>query len=165
MKTNFFPTSFATALTTIIIGAATFVISEPVLANKGLIRRQNATPLITRSTVNNNDEFIIEFSASKLPIKDLAIILPQQMTSLENVNITDNSGQTIKAEIQKNKDQVLITFSEPVEPGNALKVRFTDMDTQSIMGHTLIYKLSIQKEGLLQRIPIGSARIDVPAAS
>ena len=165
MKTNFFPTSFATALTTIIIGAATFVISEPVLANKGLISRQNATPLITRSTVNNNDEFIIEFSASKLPIKDLAIILPQQMNELGNMSIKGNSGQDIKAEIQNDKDQVLIKFSEPIEPGNALKIRFTDINTQLTTGETLLYKLSVQQEGLLQRIPVGTARIDVPDAS
>ena len=165
MKNIFSTSKIYTAFTALLITATTVVISESVLANKALINRQITTPIITRSTVSNDDEFLIEISSGTLPFKDLAIILPRQMNSLENVNITDNSGQTIKAEIQKNKDQVLITFSEPVEPGNALKVRFTDMDTQSIMGHTLIYKLSIQKEGLLQRIPIGSARIDVPDAS
>ncbi|MEM7715116.1 MAG: hypothetical protein AAF349_16310 [Cyanobacteria bacterium P01_A01_bin.68] len=165
MKNTFCNSKFATAFTTLLIAANTFIISEPVLANKALINRQITSPLITRSTVNNDDEFIIELGAGTLPVKDLAVILPQQMTSLGNVSIKDNSGENVKAEIQKDKDQVLITFSEPVEPGNALKIRLTDINTQSIMGETLLYQLSVQQEGLLQRVPIGTARIDVPDAS
>jgi len=100
-----------------------------------------------------------------LPIKDLAIILPPQMTSLDNLSIKDNSGQDIKAEIQNNEGQFLITFPESVEPGNTLKIGFTDIYNQSTMGETLLYKLSVQQEGLVQIIPIGTAIIDVPDAS
>ncbi|BAY82576.1 hypothetical protein NIES267_20580 [Calothrix parasitica NIES-267] len=155
---------FIATLTTLLIANTYFVNSESVLANKVLINRQITTPIITRSVADDND-FRIELTAGTLPIKDLAIILPQQMTSLENIRIKNNSGQDIKAEIQKNKDQVLVTFSEPVEPGNTLKIRFTEIDTESIKGDTLLYQLSVQQEGLLQRIPIGTARIDVPDAS
>lgn len=159
MKKQFFAT-----LTTLLIASTYFVNNQSVLANKALINRQITTPIITRSVANDN-RFVIELSAGTLPIKDLAIILPQQMNELGKMSITDNSGQDIKAEIQNDKDQVLITFSEPIEPGNALKIRFTDINTQLTTGETLLYKLSVQQEGLLQRIPIGTARIDVPDAS
>ena len=165
MKNIFSTSKISTAFTALLITATTVVISESVLANKALINRQITTPIITRSTVSNDDEFLIEISSGTLPFKDLAIILPRQMNSLENVIITDNSGQDIKAEIQNNKNQVLISFSEAVKPGNGLRIRITDINTQSIMGETLLYQLSVQQEGLLQRVPIGTARIDVPDAS
>lgn len=159
MKKHFFAT-----FTTLLIASTYFVNTESVLANKALINRQITTPIVTRSVADDN-EFLIELSAGTLPIQDLAIILPQQMNELGNMSIKGNSGQDIKAEIQNDKDQVLIKFSEPIEPGNALKIRFTDINTQLTTGETLLYKLSVQQEGLLQRIPIGTARIDVPDAS
>lgn len=148
MKKYFFAT-----FTTLLIASSYFINNESVLANKALINRQITTPIITRSVADDN-EFLIELSASTLPIKDLAIILPQQMNELGNMSITDKSGQDIKAEIQNNQDQVLITFSEPVEAGNSLKIRFTDINTRLIMGEIVLYKLSVHQEGLLQRIPI-----------
>ncbi|MEO1373779.1 MAG: hypothetical protein AAFW70_05540 [Cyanobacteria bacterium J06635_10] len=160
MKNNL----LATAFSTLLIASSTFVISEEVLANKTLISRTITTPSITISTVSD-ENFIIELSPSSLFIKDLEITLPQQISYLEGISITDESGQEVKADIQKNKDKVLITFSESIKPGNTLKVEFADVDTQSTMGETLFYKLSVQKEGLLQRIPIGTARFDVPDAS
>ncbi|MEL6459055.1 MAG: DUF2808 domain-containing protein [Cyanobacteria bacterium J06621_15] len=159
MKKQFFAT-----FTTLLIASTYFVNAESVLANKALINRQITTPIITRSVADDN-EFLIELSAGTLPIQDLAIILPQQTNELGNMSIKGNSGQDIKAEIQNDKDQVLITFSEPIKPGNALKIRFTDINTKLIMGETLLYQLSVQQEGLQQRIPIGTARIDVPDAS
>ena len=159
MKKHFFAT-----FTTLLIASTYFVNTESVLANKALINRQITTPIVTRSVADDN-EFLIELSAGTLPIQDLAIILPQQMNELGNMSIKGNSGQDIKAEIQNDKDQVLIKFSEPIEPGNALKIRFTDIYTQLTTGETLLYKLSVQQEGLLQRIPVGTARIDVPDAS
>ena len=164
MKINFLSTTFATTITTLFIASTSFIIPQEVLANKALVNRQLTTPVITRSTTNYED-FIIEFSAGTLPIKDLEIILPQQITSLEDVMITDNSGKQIEAELTKNEDQVLITFSELVQPGNALRITFADAYTQSIMGETLLYRLNVQQEGLQQRIPIGTARIEVPDAS
>ena len=159
MNKHFFAT-----FTTLFIASTYFVNTESVLANKALINRQITTPIVTRSVADDN-EFLIELSAGTLPIQDLAIILPQQMNELGNMSIKGNSGQDIKAEIQNDKDQVLIKFSEPIEPGNALKIRFTDINTQLTTGETLLYKLSVQQEGLLQRIPVGTARIDVPDAS
>ena len=160
MKFNLVPTIFSSLL----IATSNFVIPEAVLANKALINRTIITPVITRSTVIN-DRFIIELSPSTQSIKDLEFTLPPQMTDLEGISVTDKSGQEIKAEIQKNQNSVLISFTEPVEPETALRIKFTDIDTQSLMGQILLYRLSIQQEGLLQRIPVGTARFYVPDAS
>ena len=75
MKINFLSTTFATTITTLFIASTSFIIPQEVLANKALVNRQLTTPVITRSTTNYED-FIIEFSAGTLPIKDLEIILP-----------------------------------------------------------------------------------------
>ena len=154
----------ATAFSTLLIASSTFVIPEGVLAKKTLISRKITTPSIIKSTVID-DDFVIKLSSSSLAIKDLEITLPQQMNYLEDISITDKSGEELKAEIQQNDDTLLITFSESIKPGNSLNVEFSDVDTESNMGETLLYKLSVQKEGLLQRIPIGTARFDVPDAS
>ncbi|AFY56108.1 Protein of unknown function (DUF2808) [Rivularia sp. PCC 7116] len=159
MKNYFFAT-----FTTLFIASTSFVNAETVLANKALINKQTTTPIITRS-VADDDRFLIKLSPGTLPIKDLEIILPQQMDDLGNMKITDKSGKEIKTEIKQDKNLVLLTFTESVEPGNTLKIRFTAIDTESIKGETLLYKLSVQQEGLLQRIPVGTAIIDVPDAS
>lgn len=135
-----------------------------MLGNEVLISRTITTPSIIRSALIDND-FVIQLSSSSLSIKDLEINLPQQMSELEDITIKDKSGQDIKADIQKNENAVVITFSESIKPGNDLKIQFANMDTQSFLGETLLYKLSVQKEGLLQRIPIGTARFDIPDAS
>ncbi len=160
MKNNLFTTAFSTLL----IASGTLAIPQEVSANKALINRIITTPMITRSTAID-DNFIIELSPGSLSIKDLEITLPLQMTNLEGIKITDKSGQEVKAEIQKNEDQVLIYFNELVKPETALRIEFTDIDTQSVMGETLFYRLRVQKEGLLEGIPVGTAIIQVPDAS
>lgn len=135
-----------------------------MLANEVLISRTITTPSIIRSALIDND-FVIQLSSSSLSVKDLEINLPQQMSELEDITIKDKSGQDIKADIQKNENAVVITFSESIKPGNDLKIQFANMDRQSFLGETLLYKLSVRKEGLLQRIPIGTARFDIPDAS
>ena len=162
MKLNLLATTFSSLL----IASASFAIPEAVLANKALINRRIITPVITRSTVID-DRFILELSPSSQSIQDLEITLPQQLKNinLEDIKVTDKSGEKIQAEIQQNQDRVLISFTESVKPETALRIKFTDIDTQLVMGQTLLYRLSIQQEGLLQRIPVGTARFDVPDAS
>ena len=162
MKLNLLATTFSSLL----IASASFAIPEAVLANKALINRIIITPVITRSTVID-DRFILELSPSSQSIQDLEISLPQQLKNknLEDIRVTDKSGEKIKTEIQKNQDRILISFTESVKPETALRIKFTDIDTQLVMGQTLLYRLSIQQEGLLQRIPVGTARFNVPDAS
>ena len=162
MKFNLVATTFSSLL----IASASFAIPEAVLANKALINRIIITPVITRSTVID-DRFILELSPSSQSIQDLEITLPQQLKNinLEDIKVTDKSGEKIQAEIQQNQDRVLISFTESVKPETALRIKFTDIDTQLVMGQTLLYRLSIQQEDLLQRIPVGTARFDVPDAS
>ena len=162
MKLNLLATTFSSLL----IASASFAIPEAVLANKALINRRIITPVITRSTVID-DRFILELSPSSQSIQDLEISLPQQLKNknLEDIRVTDKSGEKIKTEIQKNQDRILISFTESVKPETALRIKFTDIDTQLVMGQTLLYRLSIQQEGLLQRIPVGTARFNVPDAS
>ena len=162
MKLNLLATTFSSLL----IASASFAIPEAVLANKALINRRIITPVITRSTVID-DRFILELSPSSQSIQDLEITLPQQLKNinLEDIKVTDKSGEKIQAEIQQNQDRVLISFTESVKPETALRIKFTDIDTQLVMGQTLLYRLSIQQEDLLQRIPVGTARFDVPDAS
>lgn len=152
-----------TSITTLIIASYSVIIPESVLANKALVNRQITTPFITRSTADYNS-LLIELSPGTLPIQDLEITLPPQMDDLVNLIITDDTVKKIAANFQKQNNLVVISFAEPIEPGKSLKLNFTDINLVPIMGEVLLYKLSVKQENLLQRIPVGTARIDIPDA-
>ncbi|MDJ0677637.1 MAG: DUF2808 domain-containing protein [Calothrix sp. MO_167.B42] len=144
------------------------LIAEKSLADNlavGNISQINYTsPLITRS-VASNDRLLIQVSASQLPLNRLNIALDKQNIDFDKIKLTDQFGQEIKADKKISKDQIMINFTEPVEPGKSLQIKFQGVNTQAVMGRILLYRLSIESEQLGQPIPIGVARIYVPDAS
>ncbi len=144
------------------------LIAEKSLADNvavGNISQINYTsPLITRSTAFDNT-LLIQVSASQLPLSSLTIALDKQNIDFDKIKLTDQFGQEIKSDTKISKDQIVITFAEPIQPGKSLQIRFKGVDTQTVMGRILLYRLSIESEKLGQPIPIGVARIYVPDGS
>lgn len=75
----------------------------------------------------------------------------------------DSAGREIPAKIATSKEQVLITFNQPVQPGTTVSVQIEGIHTEQEEGETLLYGVTAKRVGLKERIPIGTARIQVPA--
>lgn len=93
-------------------------------------------------------------------VSQLLVSVPQGLTASNNINVFDKSGKIIANSISKDSKKITISFSEPVAPGNRLKVVMKDV---KIMGRSnaWLYPVSARLVGINANIPLGIARFRV----
>ena len=93
-------------------------------------------------------------------VSQLLISVPQGLTTSNNINVFDKYGKIIANSISKDGKKITISFSEPVAPGNRLKVIMKDV---KILGRSnaWLYPVSARIIGMNANIPLGIARFRV----
>ena len=93
-------------------------------------------------------------------VSQLLISVPQGLTASNNINVFDKSGKMLSNSISKDGKKITISFSEPVEPGNRLKVVMKDVKSLG-RSNAWLYPVSARLVGMNANIPLGLARFRV----
>ena len=93
-------------------------------------------------------------------VSQLLISVPQGLTVSNNINVFDKYGKIIANSISKDGKKITISFSEPVAPGNRLKVIMKDVKTRG-RSNAWLYPVSARIIGMNASIPLGIARFRV----
>ena len=104
----------------------------------------------------------LNFQVERGNLIGLNITLPEQVRDLDEVQIFYQTGEMIAAETDINDGLVSINFDRPVAPGNKLTLKFKGVNGRYLPGDSLSYRVSAQKEGLSQPIPLRSATVRIP---
>jgi hypothetical protein len=119
-------------------------------------------PFISSSALLNNHH-IIRIMVVGMSLEDVRVSIPQQMSRFDKVQVLDGAGRAIPAKITASREQVAIAFNQPVESGMTFSIVIDGLQTELEEGETLLYGVTAKRTGLTERIPIGTARIQVPA--
>lgn len=104
--------------------------------------------------------FQIQIPQGSNAVSQLIIGVPQGLTVSNNINVFDQSGKIVANDISENGSEITISFPEPVDPENRLKVV---MKNVKILGrsNTWLYPVSARLVGMNANIPLGLARFRV----
>ena len=104
----------------------------------------------------------LEFQVERGNLTGLNITLLEQVRDFDEVQVFDQTGEEIAAETNINDGLVSINFARPIVPGNKLALKFKGVNARYLPGDTLFYRVSAQKEGLSQPIPLRAATVIIP---
>ncbi len=119
-------------------------------------------PMITNSGVLNSTHFI-RVAVIGMSLQDLMISIPSQMEGFESVRVIDQTGKEVPFKINASKERLAIAFDKPVLAGASLQVEFNGVQMRSPNDGTLFYGVTGRRLGSQGEIPIGTARIQLPA--
>lgn len=108
------------------------------------------------SSRNATHQFEVHVQGKAL--SELSINLPQSVSIGRGIEVTNQSGQEVAAEVSVNDRKATVIFSQPVPPGTVLSVSMRGVDTGGI-DNTWQYRVNAKKVGLTTELSLGSARI------
>ena len=104
--------------------------------------------------------FQINIPQGSNALSQLSIGVPQGLTVSSSISVFDKSGKITANSISKDGKKITISFSEPVAPGNRLKVIMKDVKTRG-RSNAWLYPVSARIIGMNASIPLGIARFRV----
>ena len=113
-------------------------------------------------TGTNYMNHFISLEVDKHNLTGLSITLPEQIRGLNEVQIFNQAGEMIAANTTISDGLVSIDFAQAISPGNALALKFKGVVGRYLPGQNLSYRISAQKEGLSQPIPLRTATVRIP---
>lgn len=108
------------------------------------------------SSLNAIHQF--EVHVQGIAVSELSIDLPEGVSIHRGIEVTNQSGQEVAAEVSVNDRKATVVFFQPVPPGTVLSVSMRGVDTGGI-DNTWQYRVNAKKVGLTTEISLGSARI------
>ena len=147
-------------LSTLSLAIATM--SVPAIAQGQQIQYDESAPRIS-STSGLPDRHFISLYTGEQPLSSITIRPSDVMGIGENIQVTDESGQTIDAQVNTENDRVTINFAQPVAAGTTLEIAMMDLAFTEPMpaGRVFHYQVSGEHVGMAREIPYGVARIQV----
>lgn len=101
-----------------------------------------------------------ELNVQRRDLKELSIALPKKIRKIRDIEVTDGEGRKVESINTISDREVKIVFARPVSTGTILSVKLKGVKPRSRIGHTWLYRLSGQMEGLNPvNIPLGTVRI------
>ncbi|HIK29838.1 MAG TPA: DUF2808 domain-containing protein [Oscillatoriales cyanobacterium M59_W2019_021] len=101
----------------------------------------------------------INFHIHDRSLSEILIELPPNVTLNKGVEVRNELGQAIKSQIEIDDRQIQIVFPSSVPPETQIELVMKGMQSRTLSGRTWLYPISIQSEGLTDRIPLGIAQI------
>lgn len=90
-------------------------------------------------------------------LSQLTIEVPDGLTASNNIDVVEQSGRIINANVSVNDKKVLIAFPEPIAPETKLNIAMRDVKISGV--HQIwLYPVSAKLVGIDTDIPIGMAR-------
>ncbi|WP_414567997.1 hypothetical protein [Nostoc sp. CCY 9925] len=91
-------------------------------------------------------------------LSELAIDLPDGVSINKGIEIQNQSGKKIDAQVSVNNQTATVIFSQSVEPQTTLLVKLQGVNT-SFRNHVWLYRVYGKMPNLTAQIPLGTARI------
>ncbi|GAX35441.1 DUF2808 domain-containing protein [Nodularia sp. NIES-3585] len=149
----------------ICLSALSFAIATmglPAIAQGQEIQYDQSAPRIS-STTGLPDRHYISLYTGEQPLSSITIRPSEFMDLGENIQVTDEAGETIEAVVSKEEDMVKINFAQPIPPATNLEIAMMDLGLSPTMpaGEVFHYQVSGDHVGLMREIPYGLARVQV----
>ncbi|TVP57053.1 MAG: DUF2808 domain-containing protein [Nodularia sp. (in: Bacteria)] len=134
----------------------------PAIAQGQEVQYNQNAPRIS-STSGLPDRHYISLYTGEQPLSSITIRPSEIMDLGDNIQVTDESGETIDAEVSREEDMVRINFAQPVPPATTLEIAMMDVGFAPPMpaGEVFHYQISGNHVGLMREIPYGVARVQV----
>lgn len=105
--------------------------------------------------------FKIAISERSNAVSQIIIEAPDNIVPRDNINISNQSGEKINAEIAIDEKIATLTFSEPVAPGTKLTIEMNKVRKRGATRGEMLYKVFANFVGSNQAVPVGIARLRV----
>ncbi|HBL11690.1 MAG TPA: hypothetical protein DD379_09820 [Cyanobacteria bacterium UBA11162] len=121
-------------------------------------------PHLVHSSAHPNDALVpnathhFEVHVQGKGLSELSIDLPQGVSIRNGIEVTNQSGQKINAEVSINDKKATVVFAQPVEPDTTLSINMQGVKTPGY-SYTWQYRVYGKLVGINQEISLGSARI------
>lgn len=92
-------------------------------------------------------------------LSQLTIEAPSHITVRDNIDVSDQSGKKINANISINDKKVILAFTEPVAPNTVLTIAMNNVKKSTVTTGDKLYKISARLEGNNAELPIGIAQL------
>ncbi|MBW4522960.1 MAG: DUF2808 domain-containing protein [Scytolyngbya sp. HA4215-MV1] len=153
---------FAAGISALLLASTAAIVPVLTQPAQAQMRFNFTAPIIADSGIVGTQHFI-RVAVTGMALQDLMIALPQQMERYDKINVVDQAGKEIPANIKATKERVAITFTNPVPPDSYVEVKFTNVQMTTGGGEYLYYLVTGKRSGLQGEIPIGTAQVRVPS--
>lgn len=123
------------------------------------LSRTTALPRTSQLMYSGFVNNYIRFHVHSRALSQVSIDLPSNITLTKGIQITNESGEPIAANISTNDRQIQIFFASPVAAETQFEIVMKGMKSSTLSGRTWLYPISIRSEGLTSDISLGTARM------
>jgi hypothetical protein len=92
-------------------------------------------------------------------LSQLTIEAPSHITVRDNIDISDQSGKKINANVSINDKKVILAFALPVAPGTILTINMNKVKKSTVTTGDKLYRIFAKLEGNNAELPIGVAQL------
>lgn len=89
----------------------------------------------------------------------LSIDIPEGIKISNGIEVTNQSGNRIDAQVSINNKKATVVFSQPVPAETILSINMNGVQTPNYNGFTWLYPVYGKISGMNQEIPLGTVRI------
>ncbi len=108
------------------------------------------------------DNHFVSINAGEQPVMSMSIIVPRAVNAIDDIIITDSSGDRIAANTSLTNNRVMVNFAQPLNPGEDVRVMMSGVQLTSPIarvGGILEYFVDVMPQGFTQPIPLGYTRV------
>ncbi|MEH2095916.1 DUF2808 domain-containing protein [Nostoc sp.] len=122
------------------------------------------TPYVVHGDADPNDAFVqdathdFELRVEGKAVSQLSIHIPEGITVGKGIEIVDQSGKNINAQVAYSNRTFTAAFSQPVTPGTTLTVSLKGIKNSG-EAQALVYPVSFRGVGMTTDIPLRSVII------
>lgn len=147
-------------LSTMTIAIAT--IAMPSLAQVPQSQISGNAPRIS-STSGYRDAHMISVYTGDQPLSFITVRPPDFISVGERIEVTDQNGQVLAANIVRENNRIRINFAQTIQPQSTLRITFTDLVFAPEVAKSGIYNYEVAGgyPSFRQEISYGLARVQV----
>lgn len=158
MKKILFSTA---AILTLAVSTSTAIAQTTTASNFARITNFSEFPQRIRYWSTPRHTFKIAISERSNAVSQIIIEAPDNIVPRDNINISNQSGEKINAEIAIDEKIATLTFSQPVAPGTKLTIEMNKVRKLRVTRGVMLYKVFANFVGSNQAVPVGIARLRV----
>ncbi|MDB9540036.1 DUF2808 domain-containing protein [Anabaenopsis sp. FSS-46] len=132
----------------------------PAIAQGQEIEYDQNAPRIS-GTTGLTDRHYISLYTGEQPLSSVTIRPSELMDIGDNIQVTDESGATIDAEVSREEDSLKINFAQPVASGTNIEIAIRDLGFVPTPQGVFHYQVSGDHVGFAREVPYGLARVEV----
>lgn len=122
---------------------------------------ERTAPRISR-TSGFSDTHYISLYTGEQPLSYVVVRPPQFVSvSNNNIDVTDQLGQKIDANITREGDKIRITFAQPVAPATTLQIALKNLGFDTPNRSFYLYELAGGYTSYRREIPYGFAQVQI----